>query len=103
MNRRIKQKIENAVAADYERTRAAGKEWTLANAKTMACAMYGPEAEPIVHNYFLRLFDIVETPATRRDDMIESLREYWAREPYEVPTDVQSQFAPAINDRSNKE
>jgi len=55
MNQRIKQKIENAVAADYERTRAAGKEWTLANAKTMACAMYGSDAEPIVHDYFLRL------------------------------------------------
>ena len=108
MNQRIKQKIENAAAADYERTRAAGKEWTLANSKTMACAMYGPEAEHIVHNYFLRLFDIKETPArpivrlTGDSNTPSIARGDSVEDCYADISELERQF-PAYSDRSNKE
>ena len=107
----LKQKVENAVAADYERTRAAGKEWTLANCKTMVRAMYpdvGFDTDTVVHDYFLRLFDIKETPARpivrltgashtpsiARGDSVEDC--------YVDASELERQF-PAYSDRSNKE
>jgi len=106
MDKRIKQKIENGAAADYAIARAAGKVWELVDCKKMLVSMYGADAEQVAHDYFVRFFSLRETiarsPAWQRD-MVDSLREYWARDSYEVPADVQSQFAPAINDRSNKD
>ena len=107
----VVQKVENAAAADYERTLAAGKAWTLANCKTMIRAMY-PNAvfdtNAVVHRYFLKLFDIQETPAreivrltsdsntpsiARGDDIADC---------YVDESELKRQF-PAYKDRSNKE
>ena len=107
----LKQKVENAVAADYERTRAAGKEWTLANCKTMVRAMYpdvGFDTDTVVHDYFLRLFDIKETPArpivrlTGASDTPSIARGDSVEDCYVDVSELERQF-PAYSDRSNKE
>jgi len=98
------QKVENATAAYWARRKAQGQARIMSECLNMIKNLYGVDAVPVARDYIVKnICNIVETRKTWNDDMVDSLREYWARDPYEVPADVQSQFAPAINDRSNKD
>lgn len=108
LNSRIRQKIENATAAYWERRSAQGKARIMSECLDMIETMYGADAVSVARDYIVknicniaedrpivRLTGASDTPSIARGDSVEDC--------YVDATELQRQFAPAIDDRSNKE
>ena len=102
------QKVENATAAYWARQAEQGKPRIMSECLDMIEAMYGVGAVSVARNYIVKnICNIAEdrpivrltgdsnTPSIARGDSVEDC--------YVDATELQRQFAPAINDRSNKD
>ena len=100
------QKVENATAAYWARQAEQGKPRIMSDCLDMIKAMYGVDAVPVARDYIVKnICNIQETPA-RSVSALAVLGDTHAilddieRENY---ADMLEAFAPAINDRSNKD